>query len=41
MAIQAVKLMEDRRITQLPVLDASGRLAGALHLHDLLLARVA
>jgi arabinose-5-phosphate isomerase len=41
LAIQAVKLMEDRRITQLPVLDAAGRLVGALHLHDLLLARVA
>ncbi len=41
LAVQAVKLMEDRRITQLPVLDGQGRLAGALHLHDLLLARVA
>lgn len=41
LAIQAVKLMEERRITQLPVLDAQSRLVGALHLHDLLLARVA
>lgn len=41
LAVQAVKLMEERRITQLPVLDGQGRLAGALHLHDLLLARVA
>lgn len=41
LAVQAVKLMEDRRITQLPVVDAQGGLVGALHLHDLLLARVA
>ncbi len=41
LAVQAVKLMEDRRITQLPVVDRQGSLVGALHLHDLLLARVA
>jgi arabinose-5-phosphate isomerase len=41
LAVQAVKLMEDRRITQLPVVDRQGALVGALHLHDLLLARVA
>ena len=37
---EAVKLMEDRRISQLPVLDARRHLVGALHLHDLLTAKV-
>jgi CBS domain-containing protein len=32
--------MEDRRINQLPVIDSSRRLVGAVHIHDLLLARV-
>jgi CBS domain-containing protein len=32
--------MEERRINQLPVVDAHGQVVGALHLHDLLLARV-
>ncbi|HWS73787.1 MAG TPA: KpsF/GutQ family sugar-phosphate isomerase [Quisquiliibacterium sp.] len=40
LAAEAVKLMEDRRISQLPVVDARGHLAGALHLHDLLTAKV-
>jgi hypothetical protein len=32
--------MEERRISQLPVIDDQRRVVGALHLHDLLLARV-
>jgi arabinose-5-phosphate isomerase len=34
-ASQALKLMEQRKITSLPVVDADGRLAGVVHLHDL------
>jgi arabinose-5-phosphate isomerase len=40
LAVEAVRRMEDRRISQLPVVDADGRMVGALHLHDLLIARV-
>ena len=39
LAAEAVHRMEEHRITQLLVVD-DGRLAGALHLHDLLAARV-
>jgi arabinose-5-phosphate isomerase len=35
-AAQVLDLMEARQITVLPVLDAEGRLAGLVHLHDLL-----
>lgn len=35
-AAQALDLMEERQITVLPVVDAAGRLAGIVHLHDLL-----
>ncbi len=35
-AAQALDLMEERQITVLPVLDPEGRLAGVIHLHDLL-----
>ncbi|MET0553470.1 MAG: KpsF/GutQ family sugar-phosphate isomerase [Vicinamibacteria bacterium] len=31
----ALALMEERKITSLPVVDADGRLAGVVHLHDL------
>jgi arabinose-5-phosphate isomerase len=40
LAVEAVRCMEERRINQLPVVDAHGQVVGALHLHDLLLARV-
>jgi arabinose-5-phosphate isomerase len=41
LAAQALSLMEERRISQLPVVDGAGRLVGALHLHDLLTAKIA
>jgi arabinose-5-phosphate isomerase len=40
LAAQAVHLMESHRITALPVVDAEGRLIGALNVHDLLRAGV-
>lgn len=40
LAVEAVRRMEERRISQLPVVDADGRMVGALHIHDLLVARV-
>ena len=40
LAVEAVRLMEARRITQILVTDADRRLAGALHFHDLLAAKV-
>jgi len=40
LAVEAVRRMEERRITQLPVVDADQRMVGAIHLHDLLAARV-
>jgi len=40
LAVEAVRRMEERRISQLPVLDPERRLVGALHIHDLLVARV-
>jgi len=40
LAAEAVRIMEDRRISQLLVVDAGHRLAGALHIHDLLTAKV-
>jgi CBS-domain-containing membrane protein len=39
-SINAVRRMEERRVNQLPVVDATRRLVGALHIHDLLVARV-
>jgi len=35
LAVQALNLMEERRITSLIVVDSNGRLEGVLHLHDL------
>jgi len=35
MAVEALGLMENRKITSLVVLDAEGNLMGVLHLHDL------
>ena len=40
LAAEAVHLMELYRITALPVADATGRLVGALNVHDLFRARV-
>jgi arabinose-5-phosphate isomerase len=40
LAAEAVDVMEANRITQLPVVDADGRLVGALNIHDLLRAKV-
>jgi arabinose-5-phosphate isomerase len=40
LAVEAVRRMEERRVNQLVVVDAGGRMIGALHIHDLLAARV-
>jgi arabinose-5-phosphate isomerase len=40
LAVEAVRRMEERRINQLVVVDAGRRMVGALHIHDLLAARV-
>jgi len=41
LASEAVRIMEENKITVLFVTDAKGRLAGAIHMHDLLQAGVA
>ncbi len=40
LAAEAVRVMEERQITQLLVVDADERLVGALNVHDLLAAKV-
>ncbi len=40
LAAEAVHLMEEHRITALPVVDDAGVLVGALNVHDLLRAGV-
>lgn len=35
LATEALRLMEERRITSLPVIDAEQRPEGVVHLHDL------
>ncbi|MBW7903580.1 MAG: KpsF/GutQ family sugar-phosphate isomerase [Rhodocyclaceae bacterium] len=40
LAVEAVEMMEQFRINQLPVTDAAGRLIGALNMHDLFQAKV-
>jgi arabinose-5-phosphate isomerase len=40
LAVEAVELMERRKSTQLPVVDAGGRLVGALNIHDLFRAKI-
>lgn len=40
LAVEALKLMEDKRINQLPVLNQAGDLIGCLNMHDLLRAGV-
>ncbi len=40
LAVEAVSLLESQRKTQLLVVSAEGKLVGALHMHDLLRAKV-
>lgn len=40
LAIEAVEMMEQRKINGLLVVDESGKLVGALNMHDLLMAKV-
>jgi len=40
LAVEAVKLMEDHRISQILVVDQSAHLVGALNMHDLFRAKV-
>ncbi len=40
LAMEALKSMEDKSITSLPVVDSDNRIAGFLHLHDILRARL-
>jgi arabinose-5-phosphate isomerase len=40
LAAEAVHMMEEYRITALPVVDDAGMLVGALNVHDLLRAGV-
>jgi len=40
LAVEAVETMERCKSTQLPVVDAAGRLVGALNIHDLFRAKV-
>jgi len=35
LAVEALKLMEERKITSVVVVDAAGRVEGVVHLHDL------
>lgn len=41
LAAEALRLMEDRQITMLPVVNADGKISGLLHLHDLIKAGLA
>ena len=40
LAVEAAELMEFRRITSVLVIDANGRLSGALNSNDLMRAKV-
>ncbi|MGY0505305.1 KpsF/GutQ family sugar-phosphate isomerase [Luteimonas sp. e5] len=40
LAVEAARMMEKHKISALPVVDADGRVVGALNIHDLLRARV-
>jgi len=40
LAVEAVRRMEERLVSQLLVVDGAGKLVGALHIHDLLSAKV-
>ena len=39
LAVEAVKIMEEFKVNQLLVVDAEGRLVGALNMHDLFRAK--
>ena len=40
LAVEAVQVMESRKVNQLLVVDAGGGLVGALNMHDLFRAKV-
>ena len=40
LAVEAVEMMEQHKVNQLPVVDAAGILVGALNMHDLFQAKV-
>jgi arabinose-5-phosphate isomerase len=40
LAVEAVRLMEEHRISQVLVVDDGGKLVGALNMHDLFRAKV-
>ena len=40
LAVEAVKVMEERKINQILVVDEHGKLIGALNTHDLMQAKV-
>jgi arabinose-5-phosphate isomerase len=40
LAVEAVQIMEERKINQLLVVTGAGQLAGALNMHDLFRAKV-
>jgi len=40
MAVDAAALMDNQRISQMLVIDSDGQLVGALHMHDLMAAKV-
>ncbi|OZI53213.1 KpsF/GutQ family sugar-phosphate isomerase [Bordetella genomosp. 4] len=40
LAVDAARLMDEQRLNQMLVVDASGALLGALHMHDLMAAKV-
>jgi arabinose-5-phosphate isomerase len=40
LAVEALEMLQQHRISQLPVVDSDGRLVGAFNMHDLLRAGV-
>ena len=40
LAVEALQVMEQHKVNQLLVVDAAGRLVGALNMHDLFRAKV-
>ena len=40
LAVEAVKIMEDSKISQILVVNDNGKLVGALNTHDLMRAKV-
>jgi arabinose-5-phosphate isomerase len=40
LAVDAASIMDERKISQILVADADGKLIGALHMHDLMTAKV-